>query len=394
MIPRSLEQKLKEMAAKFPVVTLSGPRQSGKTTLVRSAFPGYEYVSLEDPDILALAKDDPISFLDRYRSEVIFDEAQRFPDLFSYAQRRIDECGKAGQYIITGSQDFLLMKAVSQSLAGRAAVLELPPFSHAELSAAGRGPESSDDWVVRGGYPRIYDRGIDPGDYYPSYVRTYLERDVRRELGVVKLAEFERFLALCALRSGEILNVAGLARDCGITEKTAREWLSALEASHIVHLVQPYFSNQGKRLIKTPKLYFWDTGLACSLIGIDGPGDLLRSERRGALFETAVVAEAAKHCLARGRRPNLCFWRDTNGNEVDLVVMKGVRPLRAFEVKSSKTYNGRYFDAVERISTGELGLGPGEFSVVYGGTSPVETARGRMLPIGMVSAELSAAGLL
>lgn len=393
MIDRLIEAKLVSLAGKFPAVTLTGPRQSGKTTLVRKAFPSYEYVSFEDPDVTARAKADPVAFLDRYSSRVIFDEAQRFPELFSYAQHRIDESAEVGQYIITGSQNFQLMDAISQSLAGRVAVLALPPFSYAELAAAGRAPAIADEWIVKGAYPRVYDREIEPADYYPSYVQTYLERDVRKELGVVKLAEFERFLALCALRSGEILNVAGLARDCGVTARTATEWLSVLESSYIVHFVQPYYSNAGKRLIKTPKLYFWDTGLACSLLGIESADELVDHERRGALFETAVVAEVAKHCLFRGRKPRMSFWRDTNGVEVDLIVEKGLKPVRAFEIKSSRTYNSRYFDVLERVATGSLGMLAGEYAVVYGGPETIQTSRGRMLALGDVATELASAGL-
>ena len=393
MIERLIEGKLVSLAEKFPVVTLTGPRQSGKTTLVKKVFPDYEYVSLEDPNTRVWAMDDPVAFLDRYPSRTIFDEAQRFPELFSYAQRRIDECGEPGQYIITGSQNFQLIDTVSQSLAGRVAVLILLPLSYAEVMGAGIAAMPSDEWIVRGAYPRIYAQEIEPTDYYPSYVQTYLERDVRKELGVVKIAEFERFLVLCALRTGEILNIAGLARDCGVSTKTAADWLSVLESSYIIHMVQPWYSNAGKRLIKTPKLYFWDTGLACNLIGIESAAELVGHQKRGALFETAVISEVAKHCLARGRKPRLSFWRDTNGAEIDLIVEKGVRPVCAFEIKSSRTFNPKYFDILERIAPGELGMAKGEYAVVYGGNETLETSRGRVLSLNDIPQDLGNAGL-
>ena len=280
MIKRDAEAKLLNQAGKFPAVSVTGPRQSGKTTLVRQAFPDHEYVTFENPDNRSFFESDPRSFLSLHKSNVIFDEAQRVPDLFSYLQEIIDDSNEPGRFVLTGSQNFLLLKAVSQSLAGRVALFTLLPLSYHELASAGLEPKRAADWVFNGGYPRVFSSGIDPQSFFPSYIDTYLQRDVREELGVRSLSAFGKFLQLCALSCGNLLNVTSLARDCGVDTKTARDWLSILEASHIVYLLEPYFSNARKRLIKTPKLYFLDTGLTCNLIGIDSPEKLMTSPTR------------------------------------------------------------------------------------------------------------------
>lgn len=381
MIAREMQDKLLTQAQKFPVVSITGPRQSGKTTLAKTAFPQHEYLSFEDPDTRDRFIDDPRGFLDRYKQGAIFDEAQRVPELFSYLQGVVDESDTPGRFVVTGSQDFLLSKAIGQSLAGRVAPFTLLPLSCRELAKAGRAPKSALEWVLHGGYPRLFKQAIEPGDFFPGYVQTYLQRDVREELGVRSLSDFGRFLQLCALSCGEVLNITSLASDCGISVATARGWLSVLEASHIIWLLQPFFANARKRLIKSPKLYLLDTGLACSLLGIESEDELFESDRYGHLFEAAVVSEVVKRQLAQGRTPRLSFWRDSNGREIDLLIERGPRVLRAVEIKSSTTYRPSYFDMVSKIAP-EIGLGADACSVVYGGEEGFHTSRGNVVPFG------------
>ena len=315
----------------------------------------------------------------RYRSHVIFDEAQRVPELLSYLQGVIDEDDEPGSFVVTGSQNFLLLDTVSQSLAGRVALFTLLPLSYGELASAGLEPENAPTWVFKGGYPRLFSSRIEPQEFFPSYVDTYLQRDVRDELGVRSLASFSKFLQLCALNNGNLLNITSLSSDCGIDTKTAREWLSIMEASHIVYLLQPHFSNARKRLVKSPKLYFLDTGLACSLIGIEEPDDLFGSEFYGALFEAAIVDEVLKVLYAQGKVPHLTFWRDSNRREIDLLVEKGLRAVKAIEIKSSATFKPKYFDVLASVATTELSLPPEACSVVYGGNETMPMAQGGLV---------------
>lgn len=375
MIDRALSEKAIAMASQFPVVSITGPRQSGKTTLARAIFPDYSYVSLEDADVRAFASDDPRAFLARYGRRTVIDEAQRVPQLFSYVQGVVDETGEPGQFVISGSQNFLLMEAIDQSLAGRVAVLNLLPLSLSELCAAGRPPRSTSEWVYAGGYPRVYDRGIEPADYYPNYVQTYLERDVRTSTGVTKLAEFERLLALCAARTSEALSLESLSRDCGVAVNTVRGWLSVLEASFLVRRLQPYHRNLGKRIAKTPKLYLCDQGLASNLVGLESAADVDLSPSRGALFETAVLAEIAKAYAARGRRPGLYFWRDAAKREIDFLVERGTQLAWAIEAKASSTYQPKFFRHLDTVAE-ELGVARERRVVVYGGDESFETSHG------------------
>lgn len=375
MIERDLAGKALSMAGQFPVVSITGPRQSGKTTIVRAAFPGYSYVSLEDADTRAFAADDPRAFLARYGRRTIIDEAQRVPDLFSFMQGIVDETGEPGQFVVSGSQNFLLMEAIDQSLAGRVAVLNLLPLSYAELCGAGLAPEGIDDWILAGGYPRIYDRGIAAADYYPNYLRTYVERDVRSMTGITKLAEFQRLLALCAARTSEALNIQALSRDCGVAVNTVREWLSVLEASFLVHLLRPYHRNLGKRITKTPKLYLLDQGLASNLVGMEDPDDIRSFSGRGGLFETAVLAEVVKAYYARGRVPKLFYWRDAAKREIDILVERGPTLTWAIEVKSSSTYYPKYFRHLDTVAN-ELGVPPERRMVVYAGDETYQTSHG------------------
>ena len=342
MIARELTEKILSLSKSFPIVSVTGPRQAGKTTLLRSLFPEKPYVSLEEPDVRLLAQDDPRAFLRRYENGAIFDEIQRVPDLFSYLQTMVDQAGKAGQFIISGSQSFLLHNKISQSLAGRVAILILLPFSLWELNRAQIKTNQLDQLIFTGFYPRIYDKRIDPQDFYPSYIQTYIERDVRSLKNIQQLDSFTRFLKLCAGRIGQLLNLSSLANDCGISVSTARGWLSVLQASYVVHLLQPHFKNFNKRLVKMPKLYFYDTGLACNLLGLEHAEQLFHHYLRGELFENFVISELMKYQYNRGRRPNIYFWRDNKGVEIDCLIEKGER-LIPIEIKSGMTPNTDYF---------------------------------------------------
>ena len=381
MIRRALARKLRQAARAFPVVTLTGPRQSGKTTLVRSEFKSHAYVSLELPDQRAFALEDPRGFLAQFRGPVVLDEAQRAPELFSYIQGLVDERDRPGQFILTGSQNFLLLESVSQSLAGRCAVLHLLPFSLAEME--GRSPLPLETFgaqahhdahlprkglferMFAGMYPRIHDKGLSPPDWLAPYYQTYLERDVRNVLNVGDLETFGRFVRLCAGRNGQLLNLSAVASDCGITHTTARRWISVLEASFLIALLRPYHRNFGKRLMKSPKLYFLDTGLLCFLLRIRAPEDLHLHGARGAIFESFVISELYKNFLNRGEIPSLYFWRDSGGHEVDALIDTGKR-LVPVEIKSAQTVASDFFDGLKywRELTGER---QGPAALVYGG---------------------------
>lgn len=362
MISRALEPVLASIARQYPVVTLTGPRQSGKTTLVREAFPEHAYASLEEPDVREYALADPRGFLGQFQNRVILDEVQRAPDLFSYIQTIVDREDVPGRYILSGSQNFLLLRSIGQSLAGRSAVLHLLPLSLAELE--GRQPfplellgketlppgreEHADlmETLFRGFYPRIHDKGLDPPTWHSGYYQTYVERDVRDVLNVGDLEAFGRFIRLCAGRNGQLLNLTSLATDCGITHTTARRWLSILEASFLVFLLRPYHANFGKRLIKSPKLYFLDTGLLCYLLRIQSPQDLRLHGSRGAIFESFVVSDLLKNFLNRGREADLYFWRDSTGHEIDVVIDRGLERI-AVEIKSSQTVAEDFFSGID-----------------------------------------------
>ncbi|MEQ8764271.1 MAG: ATP-binding protein [Planctomycetota bacterium] len=355
MIPRTLTGRLQDLARQYPVVTVSGPRQSGKTTLVRSTFTEHDYASLEEPDLRSFALEDPRGFLDRYDTGagVILDEIQRTPELFSYLQGRVDQDDRPGRYVLTGSQNFLLLDSVSQSLAGRTAILSLLPLSLSELEgrlplepqSLGEELPSNDrtsrfdlfELLWTGGYPRIHDRALEPTTWLESYFRTYVERDVRQLTNVGDLETFGRFVRLCAGRTGQLLNLSSLANDAGVTHSTARRWISILEASFVVKLLGPHHESFNKRLTKSPKLYFLDSGLLCYLLGIRAPAELEIHASRGNVFESFVVSELWKASFHRGREPELTFWRDSAGHEIDIVSGEGPRRV-AIEVKSGKTY--------------------------------------------------------
>ena len=386
LIPRTLEARLQEAAGPFPVLFLTGPRQSGKTTLARMAFPEYLYVSLEDPQRRAEALEDPRGLLQRVAAApgVIFDEAQRAPELFSYIQGVVDE-RRGGPFVLTGSQNFLLSEKITQTLAGRTAVFELLPFSVAELmrrpalrpedflrarasTTPARPSLSLEDLVFGGLYPAIHDRGADAAEWLSSYVRTYVERDARAVGAIGDLDTFLRFLGLCAGRSGQLLNLSAVGAEAGVSHSTARRWLAVLRASYIVTLLAPHHESFSKRIVKTSKLYFLDTGLLCALLGVRGAYDLWNHPLRGALVETFVVAELTKLFAHNGERPRLFFWRDSHGAEVDVLIDLG-RERVAVEVKSGVTVAADAFRGLEtyqrlRRTTGGESIGA---VLVYGG---------------------------
>ncbi|MEE4606172.1 MAG: ATP-binding protein [Desulfobacteraceae bacterium] len=377
MIPRLIANKLKQLTYQYPVVAITGPRQSGKTTLVRNIFPQRPYLSLEDPDVRSFALEDPRGFLSGNPEGIIIDEVQRAPDLFSYIQTRVDEIDKEGLYILTGSFNFSLMEGISQSLAGRVGLLNLLPFSFAELDQANRLPDLLEDLLFTGSYPRIYDKRIPANEWYANYVTTYLERDVRSIKNITDLDVFQRFLKMCAARSGQILNLSSLGDDCGITHNTAKSWLSVLQASFIVYLLRPHHKNFNKRLIKSSKLYFYDTGLLSYLIGIDSPENLSTHAFRGPMFETWVISELLKGRLNRGLRENLFFWRDNSGHEIDCILEQGGR-LLPLEIKSGQTITRDYFKGLKYWS--KISQTPGkEAYLVYGGSMDQKRGEGNVL---------------
>lgn len=377
MIERVLKTKLLEMAAKFPIVTVTGPRQSGKSTLLKTSFPEYKYVSLEDPDMRLFATDDPRGFLATYSDKTVIDEVQRVPSLFSYIQTHTDKENKEGMYMLAGSHNFLLMENVNQSLAGRTAVLKLLPFSHYEMSLGNILPKQVDEEIFKGAYPRIYDKDIAPKDYYPYYIQTYVERDVRLMKNIGDLSKFIRFIKLCAGRIGQLLNLSSLANESGVAVSTISTWVSILEASYICYLLKPDHNNYAKRLVKTPKLYFYDTGLACSLLDIRSPEQVSTHFLRGGLFENLIINDFIKKSYNKGEAPNLTFWRDSTGNEVDLLrTIEGKQ--YAYEIKSGATYSSDFFKNISKWAK-LSGATPEQCSVIYNGDKDMKTSLGNVI---------------
>jgi len=367
MIKREAEVKLRELAEGFPAVSVIGPRQSGKTTLVRSVFPDKPYVLLEDPDTRAFAEEDPRSFLAQFeKSGAIIDEVQRVPELFSYLQGVLDKYNRPGQFILTGSQNFLLMESISQSLAGRVGIIRLLPLSMRELFREKIPIKPYEEFLCTGFFPRLYNTSIKPADFYSSYIQTYIERDLRQLKQVQNLSTFQTFMKMCAFRNGQIVNYSSLAQDCGITHNTAKEWLSILETSGIIVLIRPHHKNFNKRLVKMPKLYFTDPGLAVHLAGIQSPDNLSFHPLKGGLFESLIVTEFLKFRFNRAKEANLYFWRDQHGHEIDCLIEHNGRDLIPVEMKSGRTANKDYFKEIAywNALSGNI---PDRSFVVYGG---------------------------
>jgi predicted AAA+ superfamily ATPase len=365
-ISRDALGKVRDLGTQFRVVVITGPRQAGKTTLAREAFPEHAYVSLEDPDVRLLAEGDPRAFLSRHPGGLILDEVQRVPSLLSYLQTEVDAARRPGRFVLTGSSNLLMHAQVSQSLAGRACFVDLPTLSLAEASSAGLKPASPEEAVWRGGYPEVVAEGLDPVAWYNAYLASYVERDVRQLVQVRDLAAFQRFLRLCAVRVGQLWNRAAVGADAGVSAATVDAWASVLEASHVVWFLRPYHRNFGKRLTKSPKLYFHDPALAARLLGLSTPGQVRDNPLWGALFENLVASEIRKAYANRAQTPPMWFWRDQRGSvEVDLVTEEGgfARPT---EIKAGQTVAGDWFAGLE-VWRAWAGRSAGSASLVYGG---------------------------
>ncbi|KKQ12017.1 MAG: hypothetical protein US22_C0005G0006 [candidate division TM6 bacterium GW2011_GWF2_36_6] len=378
-IKRTLEASLINYASKFPVVAVIGPRQSGKTTLTRETFPNHKYFSLEDPDTMEFIQNDPRGLLEKDygTAGIILDEFQNEPKILSYIQGIVDNNRRPGYFIITGSHNFLMNQAITQSLAGRVALLTLLPLSIKELKDAKLLTDNSDTSIFNGGYPDIFSRNILPTEFYPNYTKTYVERDVRQLTNVVSLSDFQKFMRLCAGRIGQILNVSSLADDCNISVPTVNAWLSILQASYIIYLLQPHSKNFSKRLIKSPKLYFYDTGLACWLLKIESIEQLSEHYLRGGLFESLIISEFYKGFYNNAKEPSIYFWRDSHGSEVDCLLDYGTR-LVPIEIKSGRTINQSFFDGIGYWCD-IAQVNPEKAYVVYGGTQEQSRASGNIV---------------
>ena len=381
MIHRDITQKLTEAAKAYPVLTVTGPRQSGKTTLCRTVFDEHAYTNLEEPDTRAFAREDPRGFLAQFPKGAIIDEVQRVPDLLSYLQGMVDDVPDPGKWVLTGSHNLLLSDSVGQSLAGRTAIFHLLPLNWREISRFPQYPQTLEEALFFGSYPRIFDAGLNPADWLGDYVQTYVERDVRAITNVENLSVFQRFLELCAGRTAQLLNLSVLAGDCGITQPTAKAWMSILEASFIAFRLKGFHANLRKRLVKMPKLHFYDSGLVCWLLGIRSPEQLRNHPLRGAIFESWVVSEFVKHQTNRRETARaLSFYRDQNGAEIDLIVETSSH-LQLIEAKSSATASSSLLTGLKRVRR-HFEETPYQCSamVVYGGDAPQYRKDAHIIP--------------
>lgn len=364
-VVRDASLLLKKLSKQFRAIAIVGPRQSGKTTLAKQIFPKKPYLSFETPSTRNFFESDPNGFLHQHRNGAIFDEAQRVPELFSYLQGVIDESDKRGRFILTGSNNFALQENITQSLAGRIAYIDLLPFSINEIQSQKKLPykNGAHSFILRGGYPEVATKNVSTQNWFASYIRTYVERDVRQLKSIDNLAKFEKLLLLCAGRTGQLLNMSNLSIEVGVKMDTIQSWLGVLQSSFIIHLLKPYHVNFNKRVVKTPKLYFYDTGLACALLGIHSENDLRFHHMRGGLFENMVINELLKNRFNKGKRSNLFFWRDNTGNELDVIIDNG-KQMIPVEIKSGATVTDEFFRGInfwQKISGKKNGI------IVYGG---------------------------
>ncbi|MDA3886911.1 MAG: ATP-binding protein [Candidatus Delongbacteria bacterium] len=382
MINREIESKIKEAVKKYPVITLTGPRQSGKTTLLKNAFPDYDYVNLEDPEIRNYAIEDSRGFLSQFKKGVILDEVQRVPELFSYIQVIVDQEQQNGRFILSGSQNFLLLGGISQSLAGRTSIFHLLPFTKREIE--NRKPLVLENLIKEsvklseydlfktvhtGFYPRIHDKNLDPQEWLGDYFQTYIQRDVRIILNVSDITLFSNFVSLCAGRVGQLLNLSSLGADCGISHSTAQRWLSLLESSFIVYRINSHHKNFSKRIIKSPKLYFYDSGLLCYLLRIKTPEDLRISSYRGNIFESFCISEFIKSSYNKKQNPDIHFWRDSTGHEIDMLI-EDREKLLPVEIKSGQTFNSSFLDGV-KYWIDLSGCNKNDAYLIYGGDKKI-----------------------
>lgn len=379
LIDRTIEPVLKALSGQYPVVTITGPRQSGKTTLCRKVFPDMPYANLEAPDVRQFALEDPRGFLAQYPDGCVLDEIQRTPDLVSYIQPMVDEDQREGLFILTGSQQFEVSHTINQSLAGRTALVKLLPFSLPEIQSAFSLPVV-DRLLYHGFYPRLWDKQLNPTQALGDYVQTYIERDLRQLVAVKDLNLFQRFVQLCAGRVGQLLNVSSLANDAGVSHTTAGNWISLLEASYILFRLPPYHGNLAKRLVKSPKLFFYDVGLATFLLGIENEQQLTRHPLRGSLFENLVVAEALKQRFNQGKRSHLHFYRDGKGNEVDLLLVMGAT-FFPIEIKAGMTITGDYLKGLRHFANLFPEQIPHGSGLVYGGKEPQQRSGITIVPL-------------